>query len=152
MHDDKTTNMISIMTPPPLETSKVGDSLDIIINIMKNKNKGSVVILDESGHPTGIITERDIVRRLVFAKKDAKTTLASEIMSSPLISVNDDVYIYDVAVVMAKYGIRRLPVVKDNVLLGIVTATDLIRRMYEENKKDPCLYALTRSPFLERSM
>lgn len=152
MHDDKTTSIMSIMTPPPLETSKVGDSLDIIINIMKNKNKGSVVILDESGHPTGIITERDIVRRLVFAKKDAKTTLASELMSSPLISVNDDVYIYDVAVIMAKYGVRRLPVVKDNILLGIVTATDLIRRMYEENKKDPCLYALTRSPFLERNM
>ena len=68
MHDDKKANIMSIMTPPPLETSKVGDSLDIIINIMKNKNKGSVVILDESGRPTGIITERDIVRRLVFAK------------------------------------------------------------------------------------
>lgn len=152
MHDDKTTNITSIMTPLPLDTSGMGDSVHGIINIMKDKNRGCVVILDESGHPAGIITERDIVRRLVFTNKDSKTTSASEIMSSPLISVNDDAYVYDVAAIMAKYGIRRLPVVKDNVLLGIVTATDLARRMYKENKKDPCLYAIGRSRFLEQNI
>ena len=54
-------------------------------------------------------------------------------MSSPLISLNDDAYIYDAALVMSKYSIRRLPIIRDNVLLGIVTATDLARRLYEEN-------------------
>jgi hypothetical protein len=69
----------------------------------------------------------------------------------PLISLNDDAYIYDAALVMAKYSIRRLPIIKDNVLLGIVTATDLARRLYEENRKDPCLYALARARFLEKT-
>lgn len=123
-------------------------SVDSIISIMKDKNKGCIVILDESERPVGIKTERDIVRRLVYSNMDPKTTLASEIMSSPLISVNDDAYVYDVAAVMSKYGIRRLPVVKDNVLMGIVTATDLAHRIYEENKRDPCLHAIARSQFL----
>jgi CBS domain-containing protein len=148
MHNDRTTNVTSIMTALPVETSKRNDSVDTIISIMKDKNKGCIVILDESERPVGIITERDIVRRLVHSNKDSKSTLASQIMSSPLISVNDDAYVYDVAAVMSKYGIRRLPVVKDNVLLGIVTATDLARRIYEENKKDPCLNAIARSRFL----
>jgi len=148
MHNDRTTTVESIKTTLPVETSKRDDNVDSIIRIMKDKNKACIVILDESERPVGIITERDIVRRLVYSNMDSKTTLASEIMSSPLVSVNDDAYIYDVAAVMSKYGIRRLPVVKDNMLIGIVTATDLARRIYEENKKDPCLHAIARSRFL----
>jgi CBS domain-containing protein len=148
MHNDRTTNITSIMTALPVETSKRDDTVDSIIRVMKDKNKGCIVILDESERPVGIITERDIVRRVVYSNRNWKDTLASDIMSSPLISVNDDAYVYDAAAVMSKYGIRRLPVVKDNVLMGIVTATDLARRIYEENKKDPCLNAIARSRFL----
>jgi signal-transduction protein with cAMP-binding, CBS, and nucleotidyltransferase domain len=152
MHEDKTTSITSVMTPLPIETGRQNDSINSILSTMKEKNKGCVVILDESGHPAGIITERDIVRRLVISNKDFTTTLASEIMSSPLISANDDAFIYDAAMIMTKYGIRQLPFVKDNVLLGIVTVTDLARRMYEENKEDPCLYAIARSRFLGNNL
>jgi signal-transduction protein with cAMP-binding, CBS, and nucleotidyltransferase domain len=151
MHDDKTTSVTSIMTPPPHETADRSDNVDTIIRTMTMKNKGSVIILNELKHPEGIITERDIVRRLVFESKDPKLTFVSEIMSSPLISLNDDAYIYDAAFVMSKYSIRRLPIIKDNVLLGIVTATDLARRLYEENRKDPCLHAIARARFLEET-
>jgi predicted transcriptional regulator len=133
------------MTTAPLETASQSDNIDTIIRTMTVKNKGSVVILNELKHPEGIITERDIVRRLLFQSKDAKLTTASEIMSSPLISLNDDAYIYDAALVMSKYSIRRLPIIKDNVLLGIVTATDLARRLYEENSNDPRLHVISRA-------
>ena len=93
LHDDKTTSVTSIMTPAPLETANRSDYVDTIIRTMTVKSKSSVLILNELKHPEGIITERDIVRRLVFESKDAKLTQASEIMSSPLISVNDDAYI-----------------------------------------------------------
>jgi CBS domain-containing protein len=145
MHDDKTIGITSIMTPAPLETADRSDNVDTIIRTMTMKNKSSVIILNELKHPVGIITERDIVRRLVFESKDAKLTFVSEIMSSPLISLNDDAYIYDAAFAMSKYSIRRLPIIKDNVLLGIVTATDLARRLYEENMKDPYLHAIVRA-------
>ncbi|HJR84568.1 MAG TPA: CBS domain-containing protein [Nitrososphaeraceae archaeon] len=145
MNDDESDKVISIMTTSPLETASLSDSIDTIIRTMTLKNKSSIVILDELEHPEGIITERDIVRRLVFKSKDAKLTTASEIMSSPLISLNDDAYIYDAALVMSKYSIRRLPIMKDNVLLGIVTATDLARRLYEENSNDPRLHVISRA-------
>lgn len=145
MHDDTSDRVTSIMTPAPLETANRSDKIDTIIRTMTVKNKSSVLILNELKHPEGIITERDIVRRLVFESKDAKLTAASEIMSSPLISLNDDAYIYDAALVMSKYSIRRLPIIRDNVLLGIVTATDLARRLYEENSNDPRLHVISRA-------
>ena len=132
------------MTPAPLETASRTDKADTIIRIMTMKNKSSVIVLNELKHPEGIITERDIVRRLVFESKDAKLTPAAEIMSSPLISLNDDATIYDAAMIMSKHSIRRLPIIKDNVLLGIVTATDFIHMLYQGNRKDSYLHAIAR--------
>jgi signal-transduction protein with cAMP-binding, CBS, and nucleotidyltransferase domain len=124
------------MTSAPLETVYRTDNVDTIVRIMTVKNKSSIVILNELKNPEGIITERDIVRRLVFEYKDAKLTEAADIMSSPLISLNDDPQIYDAAMIMSKHSIRRVPIIKNNILLGIVTATDLIRVLYKENRKD----------------
>ncbi len=64
-------------------------------------------------------------------------------MSKPLITVGNEASIYDAALIMTKYSIRRLPIARDNVLLGIVTATDLARRVYEKNK-NPVLKAMSR--------
>lgn len=144
MNEHKTTNVTSIMTPMPLETANRTDSVDTIIRIMTVKNKSSVIILNHLRHPEGIITERDIVRRLAFESRDAKLTQAGDIMSSPLISVSDDAQIYDVAMIMSKHSIRRLPIVKDNALLGIVTTSDLVRALYQENRKDGSLHAVSR--------
>ena len=75
--------------------------------------------------------------------------MVSGIMSKPLITVGDEASIYDAALIMTKYNIRRLPITKDNVLLGIVTTTDLARRIYEKNKEDPVLKAMSRFRQLE---
>lgn len=144
MNEYTSTTVKSIMTAAPLETASLTDKVDTIVRIMTTKNKSSIIILDELKHPKGIITERDIVRSLVFESKDAKLTQASEIMSSPLISLNDDALVYDAAMVMSKHSIRRLPIIKDTELLGIVTATDLARGLYLENRKDGRLHAITR--------
>ena len=144
MNEPKTIRVTSIMTPAPLDTANLTDNVDTIIRIMTIKNKSSVVILNALKHPEGIITERDIVRRLVFESKDAKLTQAADIMSSPLISINDDALIYDATMIMSKHSIRRLPIIKDNALLGIVTTTDLVRALYQENRKDGSLHAIAR--------
>jgi CBS domain-containing protein len=51
---------------------------------------------------------------------------------------------------MAKYNIRRLPITRDNILLGIITATDLSRYIYDKNKSDPMLKAMSRYKYLEK--
>ena len=71
-------------------------------------------------------------------------------MSKPLITVGPEATIYDTALIMTKYSIRRLPIVRDNTLLGIITSSDLARRMYEQNKADPSLNAMSRFADVEK--
>jgi signal-transduction protein with cAMP-binding, CBS, and nucleotidyltransferase domain len=156
MSDDKTTSVQSIMTTLPLETANPLTNLHEIANQMKEKNKGAIIIVEQQtkqtiSKPIGIITERDIVRRVLWGHEsiDPKKIIASDIMSKPLITVGDEASIYDAALIMTKYSIRRLPIARDNVLLGIVTTTDLARRIYEKNKQDPVLKAMSRFRQLE---
>ncbi len=159
MSDDKTTSVQSIMTPLPLETANPLTNLHEIANQMKEKNKGAIIIVEQQtkdtsntmSKPIGIITERDIVRRVLWGYEPIhpKQIMVSDIMSKPLITVGDEASIYDAALIMTKYSIRRLPIARDNVLLGIVTTTDLARRIYEKNKADPVLKAMSRFSQLE---
>ena len=125
------------MNSPPLIVATHFDSIFTVSNLMKEGNVGSIIIMDQNTDPVGIITERDIVRRVISYGKDPKITKALEIMSKPLITVEADTYLYDVAKKMVKNKIRRLPVVKNNnTLIGIVTVTDVIKYHYEKNKDD----------------
>ena len=157
--DDKNLSVEMVMTPLPLDTASASDSALDLAKKMKEKGRGSVVVTEystatsgskASNVPVGIITERDIVRRVVAESKDPKTTAAYDIMSKPLITVGPEATIYDTALIMTKYSIRRLPIVRDNTLLGIITSSDLARRMYEQNKADPSLNAMSRFADVEK--
>ena len=125
----------TIMNHPPLLEATHLDSVFTISNLMKEGKVGSIIIIDQNKEPVGIITERDIVRRVISDGKDPMITKATDIMSKPLITVEEDTHLYDVAKKMVKHKIRRLPVVKDNhILVGIVTVTDIIKYYYEKNK------------------
>lgn len=100
--------------------------------------------------PVGIITERDIVRRIVSEEKNPRNTQASEVMTKPVISVGPEASLYDASLIMTRHNIRRILVTRDNVLLGIITATDLSRHIYEKNKADPTLKAMSRYKYLEK--
>jgi CBS domain-containing protein len=127
----------AIMNYRPLLKATHLDSIFTISNLMKKGKVSSIIIIDQNTAPVGIITERDIVRRVISDGKDPKITKATDIMSKPLITVEEDTHLYDVAKKMVKYKIRRLPVVKtNNTLVGIVTVTDLIKYYYEKNKDD----------------
>ena len=124
------------MKPLPLLEATYLDSIFTISNLMKEGKVGSIIIMDQNNKPVGIITERDIVRRGVSDSKDPKTTKATEIMSNPLITVEKDTYLYEAAKKMEKNKIRRLPVVENNTLVGIVTVTDIIKYFHKKNKDD----------------
>ena len=76
------------------------------------------------------------MRRVISNGKDPNITKSTEIMSKPLITVDESTSLYDVSKKMVKHKIRRLPVVKDNTLVGIVTVTDIIKYYYKKNKDD----------------
>jgi signal-transduction protein with cAMP-binding, CBS, and nucleotidyltransferase domain len=157
--NDKNLSVEMVMTPLPLDIANVSDSAFDLAKKMKEKGRGSVVVTEYSTStagnktgnvPVGIITERDIVRRVVAESKDPKITAAHDIMSKPLITIGLEATIYDAALIMTKYSIRRLPIVRDNTLLGIITSSDLARRMYEQNKADPSLKAMSRFADVEK--
>lgn len=132
----ETTLIHTIMKPLPLLEATYLDSIFTISNLMKEGKVGSIIIMDQNNIPVGIITERDIVRRAVSDSKDPSITKATEIMSNPLITVEKDTYLYEAAKKMVKNKIRRLPVVKNNTLVGIVTVTDIIKYFQKKNKDD----------------
>jgi len=81
----------------------------------------------EGDRPVGIITERDILRRVLEVTLAPEALKAKEIMSSPLVTISDNATVEEAARVMAERNIKKLPVVQDGRLIGIVTTTDIVR-------------------------
>ncbi len=95
--------------------------------LLFSQDLGSVVVT-EYGELVGIATELDFVR--VLAKGlDAANTALEEIMSEPLISIEHTTLVADAAKLMSEKHVRRLPVIKDKALVGIVTASDVARHL-----------------------
>ncbi|WP_456466101.1 CBS domain-containing protein [Methanopyrus sp.] len=95
---------------------------------MREHGIGSVVIVDEEERPVGIVTERDLVIKVVSRGLRPDEVVAREIMSSPVITVNEDVDVNEAVEIMVDKGIRRLPIVdEEGRLVGIVTMQDILR-------------------------
>ena len=102
----------------------------IIIEVIRKMTKfevGSVVIIDSSKRPVGIVTERDILRKVVEPRLPVDIVRALEVMASPLVSINPDVSVEQAAKLMSDKRIKKLPVVEGNKLVGIVTSMDVVR-------------------------
>lgn len=102
------------------ETASIADAIAIIVN----KKTGGLPIADDSGVLKGIVTERDVMRALA-----AERSLLSveDVMTSSLRVTLPDKPIAEVTREMTRFRFRRLPVVSDDVLYGIITATDIMR-------------------------
>lgn len=92
---------------------------------MSKFNVGGVIITRD-GEPVGIVTERDLVGKVLARDLKPSSISIKDIMSSPLTTASPDVDIMKAAQMMMRLGIKRLPIVEDGKLIGIVTDTDLI--------------------------
>jgi len=92
--------------------------------MMDDSNVGCVIITKDDS-PIGILTERDFVKRIAAKNKDLSSPL-SEVISSPLTTINSDDTVWDAAEKMKRNEIHKLPVLDDNKVTGIITATDLV--------------------------
>jgi len=113
----------SIMTPQPETLShdaRISDAVDVIVS----KKIGGLPIVDKEGVLLGIVTERDVLGVLGSARSSLHV---EDVMSTSLRVTAPDCPISTVTREMTKHRFRRLPVVSDDVLYGIVTATDIMR-------------------------
>jgi CBS domain-containing protein len=86
---------------------------------------GSVIVTDKN-QPVGIVTERDIVRKIVSRNLKPEEISIKELMTTPLLTVPSTEDVTDIMHKMVKLEIRRLPIVEKGKLVGLVTDTDLI--------------------------
>jgi CBS domain-containing protein len=93
-------------------------------NMMVQNEIGSLVVT-EKRKPVGIITERDLLSRVLATGKNAEATMVKAIMSKPLICGNPEMNADEAARFMVNKKIKKLPVVEGGRLIGIMTLTDL---------------------------
>ena len=138
VRDFMTTNVITIdVYATVLDAAK----------LMHQQDVGDLVVVQDKV-PRGIVTERDLVRR-VMANMKSLNTKVSEIMSDPVITIEEDSSIRDAARKMVKYKIRRLPVMKRNLLVGIIATSDFARQLSKKTLSEEILAAISRYPFAD---
>ena len=112
-----------------LRIESTPSALDAVKLMIKEK-VGSVVVVDHTGKPVGIVTERDILKKVSGSNKDPNDIAAQDIMSRPVITIKTFDSIDTAANMMAKNKIKRVVVVEqDGSPAGVLSITDITRKL-----------------------
>ena len=101
--------------------------------ILKAVGIGCMLVI-ENDKIVGILTERDITQKVVADGLDSQKTQVRDVMSRNIISLRKEQTIEDAVDLMEEKGIKKLPIMEDGKILGIVTMTDLLRKLREIEK------------------
>ena len=112
-------------------------------NMYKDYKIGSILVTDDE-QCVGIITERDLIERTICEHKDPYETKVGEIMSSNVKTINPFDDITKAVEKLIEFNIKKLPVVQGNLIVGIITVTDIARFHPELAKKVVDSFAKTR--------
>lgn len=115
------------LNPRDVPIVEENDNIDQIINLMAKADHRAVLVKFKDGY--GIITERDIIKRVLGEGKDPKETKAVEVATFPIIGVDERDYLIDVLTLMSKHAIRRVVVFSNQQPSGILEDRDII--LYE---------------------
>ncbi|MBN2477972.1 CBS domain-containing protein [Candidatus Micrarchaeota archaeon] len=97
-----------------------------VAKLMKKHDVGSIVVIREK-KAEGIITERDIIHKIISAGKDYTKVKASDVMSAPIMVIKPETTLEESAKSMRKHAVKRLPVVNERMeLVGIITERDIL--------------------------
>ncbi|MEM2922768.1 MAG: CBS domain-containing protein [Candidatus Bathyarchaeia archaeon] len=97
---------------------------------MVASSRGFLIVLKE-GRPEGIVTEHDFIEKIIARDLNPSKVNVGEIMSSPLITIDPDEDLLKASELMQKHRIRRLPVVKEGIIYGVVTTREISQRVGE---------------------
>lgn len=104
-------------------------SVKEVVAAMNKFDIGSVIVV-QSQRPVGVITEKDILKRVVEPGLTPETLTAKQVMSSPVITIDENASINEAAKLMAKKGVKRLLVMRNNdELAGIITFSDIVAKV-----------------------
>ena len=112
------------MRPAPPTVSAL-DVTSTVMDLMAKENVGSIVVVENS-QPVGIVTEKDMLYRVLKAGKNLELTLVKDVMSKPLVTIDAERTIADALETMHRYNIRRLIVTREGVIVGLTTERRLL--------------------------
>lgn len=114
-----------------------------VAELMKRDDVGSIPIC-QGNNLIGMITDRDIVLKVVAAGGNTKNISVKDIMSTDIISVSADQDVHEAANLMSRYQIRRLPVLENGILIGILAIGDLAIEKIHINEAGDALSDISR--------
>jgi CBS domain-containing protein len=114
-----------VMTSPVI-TIDEEESVNKVARLMEQHNVGCIIVTGKQGKPLGIITERDIVTRVLAKNVQPSKLTAKEVMTSPLITVDPDKTLSEAARRMSRLNIRRLGVMYKGNLVGVISSKDIL--------------------------
>ena len=104
------------------------------IESMADKGVGALVVIS-AGKLAGIISERDYARKVILKGRSSKTTLVSDIMTCPVITVTPGLSVDECMGIMTRSRIRHLPIVQNDKILGVVSIGDLVKWLVLEQEE-----------------
>ena len=131
--NDGTFSVKEIMNPNVVSLGP-NASLRDAAELMARQKIGSIVIVDNN-EPIGIITERDFATKIMLQPYSADSKV-SEAMSSPVVHITSNQSVADVIDIMANKDIRKVPVIDNGKVIGIVTGTEFLRLFVQATDED----------------
>ena len=114
-----------VMTKNP-KVVRRDTSVQEVVATMNKFDISSVIVVQEE-RPVGIITHKDIMLKIVQPRIPPDAVTTREVMSTPVVTIGEDVSIEEAVRLMSKKNVKKLPVVTDHKLVGIITSLDLVR-------------------------
>ncbi len=139
-------NCSEVMTPAPA-TAEPGDSIRRVAEIMKRHDVGAVPVVDSSasGRLVGIVTDRDIVMKVVAAGQSAETAKVRDVMTGSPATCREDQDVSHAVRHMAERKVRRMPVVDaDGRLRGIISQADVATRVNKDKATGELVEAISK--------
>ncbi len=127
----RTKMLVRDVMSSPVITMNEDSATNIAAGAMDKNDLGCVIVTNKAGKSIGIITERDLVVRVLAKNLKPDTVKAKEIMTTPLVTIEPDATISEAARRMNRLDIRRLGVIYRGDLVGIITAKDVLGVMPE---------------------
>jgi CBS domain-containing protein len=127
----RTRMVVKDIMSSPVVTLDEGATSNKVANLMDENKLGCLIVTNNTGKPVGIITERDLVIRVLAKNLKPDAVKAKEIMTSPLVTIEPEATISEAARRMSRLNIRRLGVIYKGNLVGVVSSKDILGVMPE---------------------
>ena len=127
----RTRMIVKDVMSSPVVTLDEDATSNRVAHIMDENELGCVIVTNKAGNPVGILTERDLVIRVLAKNLKPDAIKAKEIMTSPLVTIEPDATVSEAARRMSRLNIRRLGVIYKGNLVGLVSSKDILAVMPE---------------------